>query len=119
MKANISWEIDSFLQERSKIWDKYDETIAQVNELNKFSQFNHPNVAQKLSPQTKNNSPPEELSAAVWKIKQESEKIKKCQSNIRGYQSEIENTKRQFKTTVVVVVILIFILVAVIAFQMG
>ncbi|EDX77220.1 hypothetical protein MC7420_357 [Coleofasciculus chthonoplastes PCC 7420] len=98
MDANTkpSNSIMNLIDERTRIWQKYDQTQQLATELNNFSYFNNPSVKKKLPLLSASQSPPDELAVALEQIRQDAQKIKTMESNIRKYQSEIEANKKQF-----------------------
>lgn len=103
------------IQQRSQIWQKYDEACNQHKELISYSsQFNCSNVAQDIPFLTPTEIAPDELAASVWQIKQELDKIKKAKSRIEQYQAGIVAAKNQFFIVVgvaaFVIIIILFIL---------
>lgn len=89
--------ISRIINHRSQIWQKYDESVHQQKELASYSgQFSASNVSQDIPLLTGTETPPDELAASVWHLKQESEKIKQAKVEIEKYQSEIAATRNQF-----------------------
>jgi len=117
MTSRISTEVQDesqeFVNQRSRLWEKHDEALQQEKELNQYAgQFSNSNSSQNLPNLSNTNTPPDELAAAVWQLKQESEKIKQARSRIQSYQTDIAKTKQQFFIVVgIAVVILIIILI--------
>lgn len=103
------------VQQRSQIWQKYDEAVKQQKELGSYSsQFSASNASKDIPLLSGTGTPPDELAASVWQLKQESDKIKQANSSIEQYQAEIAATRKQFLIVVgvaafVVVVILFMI----------
>ena len=100
---------------RSQIWQKYDEAGKQQKQLASYSsQFSASNVSQDIPLLSGTETPPDELAASVWQLKQESGKIKEAKSRIEQYQTEIAATKNQFfivmGVAAFVVVIILFML---------
>jgi outer membrane protein TolC len=85
------------ISHRSKIWQTYDECVKQQKELANYSgQFSASNISQDIPLLTSTETPPDELAASVWQLKQEAEKIKQAKNKIEQYQSDILATKKQF-----------------------
>lgn len=104
-----------FVSQRSRIWEKYDEARQQELELNRYSgQFSNSGSAQNLPHLTSTKTPPDELAAAVWQLKQEAEKISKAQSQVQSYKSDIEKTNQQFFITVGVSIVAFLVLLVMI-----
>lgn len=103
------------INHRSQIWQKYDESVKQQKELASYSgQFSASNVSQDIPLLTGTETPPDELAASVWQLKQESDKIKQAKNKIEQYQAEIAATKNQFfivvGIAVFVVIVILFML---------
>ncbi|MBO1063218.1 MULTISPECIES: hypothetical protein [Nostocales] len=103
------------IQQRSQIWQKYDEAGKQQKELASYSsQFSSAGVVPDMSFLTATKTPPDEVAASIREIKQEVDKIKKAESSIEQYQAEIAATKKQFFIVVgvaaFVVVVILFML---------
>ncbi len=95
------------IDHRNKIWQKYDESVQQQKELSSYSsQFSASNISQNIPPLTGTETPPDELAAAVWQLKQESEKISRSKAKIEQYQSEIAATRNQFFAVVGITILL-------------
>jgi hypothetical protein len=106
-----------FVSQRSRIWEKYDEARQQESELNQYSgQFSGSGSSQNLPNLTSTKTPPDELAAAVWQLKQEAEKISKAQSEVQSYKSEIERTNQQF-FIVIGIALVVFLLFLVMIFS--
>jgi hypothetical protein len=115
MTSTIGTEVkgvfQSFVNQRSRVWEKYDEARQQETELNQYAgQFSNSSSSQTLPNLSSTNTPPDELAAAVWQLKQEAEKIKQAKSRIQSYQDEIAKTKQQFFIVVGVAVAIVIIL---------
>lgn len=100
---------------RSQVWQKYDEAAKQQKELASYSsQFSASNISQDIPLLSGTETPPDELAASVWQLKQESGKIKEAKSRIEQYQAEISATKNQFfiavGVAVFVVIVILFML---------
>ena len=117
MTSRIGTEVQDksqeFVNQRSRLWEKYDEALQQEKELNQYAgQFSDSNSSQNLPNLSNTNTPPDELAAAVWQLKQESEKIKQARSRIQSYQEDIAETKQQFFIVIgIAIAILIIILI--------
>jgi len=104
------------INHRSQIWQKYDESVKQIKELASYSgQFSTSTiVTQDIPLLTGTETPPDELAATVWQLKQESDKIKQAINKIEQYQAEIAATKNQFFIVVgiagFVVIVILFML---------
>ncbi|WP_030008274.1 hypothetical protein [Picosynechococcus sp. NKBG042902] len=106
--------ISKIINHRSQIWQKYDDCVELQKELSSYSgQFSAANISQNIPLLTGTETPPDELAASVWQLKQESERIRQAKSQIEQYQAEIEDTRRQFFILVgiVVFIVIIFFLV--------
>jgi putative SOS response-associated peptidase YedK len=108
---NIENTLNSFVTQRSQIWQKYDQAIQQEVELSNFRQFDNPSVTQTLPPITKTNSPPDEVAAAVWGMKQQIEKIKEGENLIQNLEAQIKQTKNQFQTIIAAAVAISIVLI--------
>jgi len=121
MTSRIGTEVQDksqeFVNQRSRLWEKYDEALQQEKELNQYAgQFSDSNSSQNLPNLSNTNTPPDELAAAVWQLKQESEKIKQARSRIQSYQEDIAKTKQQF-FIVVGITIAIFVIILIMIFN--
>jgi len=121
MTSRIGTEVQAksqeFVNQRSRLWEKYDEALQQEKELNQYAgQFSDSNSSQNLPNLSNTNTPPDELAAAVWQLKQESEKIKQARSRIQSYQEDIAKTKQQF-FIVVGITIAIFVIILIMIFN--
>ena len=95
--SNVEKESHNLVDHRSRIWEKYDAARQQETELNQYAgQFSHSGSSQALPNLSSTNTPPDELAAAVWQLKQEAEKIQAAKSLIQSYQSDIAKTNQQF-----------------------
>ncbi|XGB38458.1 MAG: hypothetical protein LVT47_08475 [Cyanobacteria bacterium LVE1205-1] len=95
---------------RSQIWQKYDEAAQQQKALASYSsQFSASNVSQDIPLLSGTETPPDELAASVWQLKQESDKIKEAKSRIEQYQAEIAATKNQFFIAVGIAVFVVIV----------
>jgi hypothetical protein len=95
--SNVEKQSYNFVNQRSHIWEKYDAARQQEAELNQYTgQFSHSGSSQTLPNLSSTNTPPDELAAAVWQLKQEAEKIQAAKSLIQSYQSDIAKTNQQF-----------------------
>lgn len=95
--SNVERESHDLVDKRRRIWEKYDAAREQETELNQYAaQFSHSGSLQALSNLSSTNSPPDELAASVWQLKQEIEKIQAAKSLIQLHQSEIAKTNQQF-----------------------
>jgi len=105
--------ISKIINHRSQIWQKYDEVVKQQQALTSYSaQFSNSKVSQDIPFLTGTETPPDELAASVWQLKQESEKINLAKDKIEQYKSQIKATKNQFFLIVGIVffvVIIIFV----------
>lgn len=122
MTSRIGLEVQDksqeFVDQRSRLWEKYDEALQQEKELNQYAgQFSGSNSSQNLPNLSNTNTPPDELAAAVWQLKQESEKIKRARSRIQSYQEDIAKTKQQF-FIVVGIAVVIFIIILIMIFNL-
>ena len=107
--------INKIVNHRSQIWQKYDEASKQQKALASYSsQFSASNVSQDIPLLSGTETPPDELAASVWQLKQESDKIKEAKSRIEQYQTEIAATKNQFfiavGVAIFVVIVILFML---------
>jgi len=110
--AKVQNESQGFVRQRSKVWDKYDEGRRQEKELNQYvGEFGKSNSSGTLRNLTGTNIPSDELTQAVWQLKQEFEKIKEAKSRIQSYQDEIGKTKKQFFIVVGISVIIIILVI--------
>ncbi len=99
------------IQQRSQIWQKYDEAGKQQKELASYSsQFSSASVVQDISFLTATETPPDELAASIWQIKHEVDEIKKAESRIEQYQAEIAETRKQFFIVVGVVAFVVVVI---------
>jgi hypothetical protein len=99
------------VQQRSQLWQKYDEACNQYKELVSYSsQFSSSNVAQDIPLLTPTETPPDELAASVWQIKQELDKIQEAKSRIEQYQAEIIATRKQFFAVAGVAAFVVFVI---------
>jgi|GEM_PF-3495368 len=118
MTSAIGMKVDEasrvFVSQRSHIWEKYDEARQQEAELNQYAdQFGGSGSSQSLPNLSSSNTPPDELAAAVWQLKQKAEKIKQAKSQIQSYRDEIAKTNQQFFIVVgtAAVIVLIFLVI--------
>ena len=104
----------AFVEDRDRIWKKYDEARTQEQELEKYSSKFGGVVGRhvRLPNLSTTSEPPSELAEAVWLLKQEIEKIDTGNKRIKEYREEIDKVRKQFFVLVGVVVIGIFILFA-------
>jgi outer membrane protein TolC len=115
--TEVQDESQEFVNQRSRLWEKYDEALQQERELNQYAgQFSSSNSSQNLPNLSNTNTPPDELAAAVWQLKQESEKIKQARSRIQSYQEDIAKTKQQF-FIVVGIAVVVFIIILIMIFN--
>ncbi|MBP0013401.1 MAG: hypothetical protein J7545_14800 [Roseofilum sp. SBFL] len=102
--------ISTIIEDRSQIWQKYDQASQQQQELASYSgQFNDINTSENIPLLTDAGTPPDELAASVWQLKQYSDQIKQSQANIEQYQTEIAAVKKQFFIIVGIAVLIISI----------
>jgi hypothetical protein len=95
--SSVEKESHNFVNQRSYIWEKYDAARQQETELNQYAgQFSHSGSSQVLPDLSSTNTPPDELAAAVWQLKQEAEKIQAAKALIQSYQTDIAKTNQQF-----------------------
>jgi len=119
MTSRIGSEVQDgsqeFVNQRSRLWEKYDAAQQQERELNQYAgQFSGSNSSQNLSNLSNTNTPPDELAAAVWQLKQETEKIKQARSRIQSYQENIAKTKQQFFIFIgIAIAVFVIILIAI------
>ena len=84
------------VEQRSQIWQKYDEACLQQKELAQYSgQFGTSAELPEIA-LLSGGTPPDELAASIWQLKQEKEKISQAEARIQKYQDEIAETKKQF-----------------------
>jgi hypothetical protein len=122
MTSTIGVEIKEasrgFVDQRSRIWEKYDAARQQETELNQYAgKFSGSNSSKNLPNLTSTNTPPDELAAAVWQLKQEAEKIKQAEAQIQSYQNDIAKTKQQFIIVVGIAAAVVVILFGMIFFH--
>ncbi len=112
---DIETSLNRFVTQRSQIWQKYDQALQQEAELNNYRQFDNPRITQTISPITKTNSPPDEVAAAIWGIKQQMEKIQEQENFIQTYKAQIQQLLGQFKiiiaAAVAITIVLVFFLI--------
>jgi outer membrane murein-binding lipoprotein Lpp len=115
MTSTIGIKVDKkshdFVNQRSHIWKKYDEARQQETELNQYTgQFGGSGSSQSLPTLSNSKTPPDELAAAVWQLKQKVEKINQAKSQVQEYQDEIAKTNQQFLIVAGIAVAIVLIL---------
>lgn len=112
--------LDAFrkiINEREKIWQKYDHTKSKVSELEHFSStFDSPDRASAIGPLSSTNTPPDEITHALTQITQEDQNIKNAKAKIESYQNQIEEQKKGFRNFMIGVVV-VLIIAAIIIFK--
>lgn len=109
--TNVNEASRDFVSQRSRIWEKHDEARQQEAELNQYAgQFSGSGSSQSLPSLSSSKTPPDELAAAVWQLKQEAEKIKQAKSKVQAYKDEIAKTNQQFFIVVGIAAVISLIL---------
>ena len=113
--TSVNEACHDFVNQRSRIWEKHDEARQQETELNQYaSQFGSSGSSQSLPNLSSSNTPPDELAAALWQLKQEAEKIKQAKSKVQSYKDEISKTNQEFFIIVGIAAVIVLILLVMI-----
>lgn len=85
------------IENRIEIWETYGNAQESVSKLEKFSvDFDDPHSESLNSPLSINNTPHEEVDAAIAKINQEMKNMQIAKSDIQGFQNDIQRVKKNF-----------------------
>jgi hypothetical protein len=110
-------EIGKIVNERATLWQRFEESQSQFNEIEKLaSQFASSTSAQIPSELTSEKTPPAEVTAALQNFKGELARISKGQEGIKAYQAEIKRIKDQQLAIIIVVGLVITAVLCVAAF---
>ncbi|MEO0770909.1 MAG: hypothetical protein AAFY72_16055 [Cyanobacteria bacterium J06649_4] len=106
----ITADAQRLIKERSSIWERYDEAVEQEKQLDRFAgEFGSSSKFAEMACLSTTQTPPDEVAAVVWKLKQESQEIKRMNDQIDSYHKDIEETKKQFFVVVACAVVVVFI----------
>lgn len=110
-------EMLTLIQERGNIWVDFDEAIKNRNTLKSEGyKFNDIEFTDPISgPLSSSNLPSSELSAALYKLKDELRKIDGIESEIRRCQKNIQDEEariRRNKTIAVIVAVIVVLIIA-------
>jgi hypothetical protein len=69
--SDLISKISETLSDRSVIWTRYDEAMAEAQKLNQYKQFNNPNNPLLSSSLSQTKTPPDEIASVNWQLQQE------------------------------------------------
>lgn len=115
--SELVQELLGIIHDRSQTWSRYDAAVTEAGKLKDYRQFDNPQSSALPKPLSQTQTPPDEIPAVLWQLKQECETIAQEEKNITEYQQQIEQTQKQFFIVVGIAIAMIAITVLIIILQ--
>ncbi len=120
--SKIGIEIDRdarrIVERRNRIWEKYDQTLSQISELNRYSStYSNNQLMEDLYPLTDDNTPPAEITEVLDQLHGQQALITRAKAKIESNLAEIAATKKQFLMVVgiagaILIMIILFLIIS-------
>ena len=95
--SNLDRSAKKIVDRRSRIWEDYDRTIANVTELNRYENtYGNAQISEELAPLTQDNTPPTEIAAVTLELAKQKAIISRAKSEIEANLAAIATTKQEF-----------------------